>query len=88
MADDSPQPRMRPVLVHLVTASAAALLTALVFGAPSGIPVGSGRSHHETAVAVVRTVHDALFGDAGADPSSHHRIAVALTKTVHDLAFD
>jgi DNA-binding winged helix-turn-helix (wHTH) protein len=87
---DRPQPsRLRPWVMHGLTAAAAAVLTVLVFGgAASRIPSGSGRAHHDAAVAVVRTAHDALFGDAGADPSSRHRLAVAVTKAVHDRLFD
>ena len=86
---DAPESsRFRPWLMHGLTASAAAVLTALVCGTSIGPTTGPRSSHHEIAVAIARTAHDAVFGDAGLNPSDHHLTAVALTKSLHDLLFD
>ena len=88
MPENPPSLRFRPWLMHGLTASAAAVLTALVCGTSIGPTTRPRSSHHETAVALVRTAHDAVFGDAGLNPSAHHPTAVALTKSLHDLLLD
>ena len=80
--------RLQPWVMHGLTASAAALLTALVCGSAAKPTIGPGFSHHETAVAIVRTAHDAMFSKAGPTPSDHHLTAVALTKSLPDPLFD
>jgi hypothetical protein len=74
--------------MHGFTASAAAVLTALVYGTAAGPTTQPSPSHHNLTVAIVRTAHDAVFGAPGPSPSRHHQAAVALTKSLHDLLFD
>jgi DNA-binding winged helix-turn-helix (wHTH) protein len=84
-----PQPsRIGTWMMHGLTASAAAVVTALVCGTTARPTTGPSLSHHESAVAIVRTVHNSIFGDAGPSPSNHHLTAVALTISLHDLLFD
>jgi DNA-binding winged helix-turn-helix (wHTH) protein len=80
--------RLRPWMMHGLTASAAGVVTALICGTAIQPSTGPRVSHHETTVAIVRTVHDSIFGIPGPSPSDHHRTVVALAASVHDLLFE
>jgi hypothetical protein len=75
-------------MMHGLTASGAAAFTALICGTATQPSTGHGVSHHNTTVAIVRTVHDSLFGVTGPSPSNHHRAVLALATSVHDVLFE